>query len=150
MPWAMTACHRFASVPGTPRPSMGFLCSRHTFPAACTMWDCWVQCSVFWGVRWFSWFSSVHTSVCVHSYVLMASTEYRSIQCVSFFALVSFYQLLLSFWGVQCSPLNLFSCAQLLSKMMKYVFMQLISSSVSSSKVIQGCLKQNYMPFFPV
>lgn len=68
------------------------------------------------------------TRVCVHSSVLMAGTAHRSVQHASCSAAVSPYQLLRSFWGMQCNPLNLFSCTQLLSKMMKYVFMQLISS----------------------
>lgn len=88
----------------------------------------------------FTFFSCSHVCVCT-------ALSSGLVQHASCSASVSLYQLLRSFWGVQCNPLNLFSCTQLLSKMMKYVFMQLISSSATSSKVIQGCLKQNYGPF---
>lgn len=66
---------------------------------------------------------------------------------MGFFASVFLFQLLLSFLCVQWDPPNLPLFTQLLCKMMKYVFMQLISSSVTSTKVKQGYLLQNYMPF---
>lgn len=58
------------------------------------------------------------------------------------------FRLLLSFWGLQCNPPHLSSRTQSLSKMMKSVFMQLISSPVTSSEVIRGCVMQNCMSFF--
>lgn len=61
------------------------------------------------------------------------------------FASAFLFQLLLSFLGVQWNPPNPPSCAQLLSKTMKHVFIQLILSSVASAK--EGWLMQNYMPF---
>lgn len=61
------------------------------------------------------------------------------------FASAFLFQLLLSFLGVQWNPPNPPSCAQLLSKTMKHVFIQLILSSVASAK--EGWLMQNYTPF---
>lgn len=92
-------------------------------------------------------FNCSHICVCEHNYFLIASVGHWShnmwVSLLQFF----FFQLLLSFLGVQWNPPNLPSFTHHLSKMMKYVFMQLISSSVTSTKVKQGCLLQNYMPF---
>lgn len=74
---------------------------------------------------------------------LVQGTEV-SMQYTCSFASAFLFQLLLSFWGIQWNP-NSPSCAQLLSKMLKYVFIQLILPFVASAK--EGWLMQNYMPF---
>lgn len=139
------ACRRFASVPGVWR------CRWASCVASVRLQQPWPRessgCSnfVLRGVRWFSSFSTVHTSVCEHSYFFTACAGYRSQHAIYvFFASAFLFQLLLSFWGVQWNP-NPPSCAQLLSKMLKYVFIQLILPSVASAK--EGWLMQNYMPF---
>lgn len=84
-----------------------------------------------------------HLCACAHSSFSTASAEYSSMCTID----MSF-RLLLSFWGLQCNPPHLSSRTQSLSKMMKSVFMQLISSPVTSSEVIRGCMMQNCMSFF--
>lgn len=120
MPWAVTACQCARDA----RALSGLLVQQafhHVRLRGTT--SSFLRCEMA-----FTMFSCSHVCVCVHSSVLRAGTAHRSVQHASCSASLSLYQLLRSFWGVQCNPLNLFSCTQLLSKMMKYVFMQLISS----------------------
>lgn len=63
-------CRSFPSVPMMWRSSMGFLYSRYTFPAALATWESWLQDFVFWCLRWFSQFLSVHTSLYVYTALL--------------------------------------------------------------------------------
>jgi len=93
-------------------------------------------------------FNCSHICVCEHSYFLIARAGYRSRYVIYvFLCFIFLFQLLLSFLSVQWNPPNLPSCARLLSKMMKYVFMQLISSSLTRANVKEGCLLQDYVPF---
>lgn len=84
--------------------------------------------------------------MCEHSYFLTASADTEvSVQYTCSFASAFLFQLLLSFWGVQWNPPNPPSCAQLLSKTSRYIFIQLILHSVASAE--EGWLMQNCMPF---